>query len=88
MATDEAAGQDQFKPVAAPTDCRVQPQGVNRRAGYGSTDDRTERVILWLTKYPDATLASGEGVLLLNRIRQLEDRIQELEGLLTPLAEY
>lgn len=76
MALDDALGQDQFKPLtSAPTDCRVL---TNHRAGYGSIDDKTERVIHWLTKHPDSTLASGEGHLLLLRIRQLETELQDL----------
>jgi hypothetical protein len=44
----------------------------NHRSGYGAEADRTDALIAWLTRYPDATLASGEARLLLNRIRQLE----------------
>jgi hypothetical protein len=76
MALDDALGQDQFKPVTtAPTDCRVL---TNHRAGYGSTDDKTERVLAWLTRNPDATLSSGEGGLLLRRIRELEAQLESL----------
>ena len=42
------------------------------RTGYGDETERTDALIAWLTKYPDATLASGEGRLLLARIRELE----------------
>lgn len=50
-------GTDQFQGVA------------NRRAGYDA--DPTARVIDWLRKYPHATLASGEGALLLAEIDRL-----------------
>jgi hypothetical protein len=65
MGVDEA-GHDQFKTV------------VNRRAGYGSTESKTDRVIGWLTRHPDATLHSGEGGLLLRRIQDLEAELAEL----------
>lgn len=62
----DAVGQDQFKPL------------INRRAGYGSVEDKTERVIAWLTRHPGATLASGEGDLLLQRIHELEAELRDL----------
>jgi hypothetical protein len=65
MALDEA-GQDQFK---AP---------VNHRAGYGTLDEKVRRLIDWITRHPDATLASGEGGLLLRRIQELETELHDL----------
>jgi hypothetical protein len=56
-------GQDQFQ--------------TSHRAGYGTDDAKTQRIIEWLTKNPHATLASGEGGLLLRYIRQLEQQLQE-----------
>ena len=52
------------------------------RTGYGDEAERTDRLIEWLTKHPDATLASGEARLLLNRIRELEAEHQTLRGML------
>jgi len=49
--------------------------GTSHRTGYGSDTDRTDRLIEWLTKHPDATLASGEGKLLLQRIEELETQL-------------
>lgn len=66
MALDEAVGQDQFKAL------------TNHRAGYGTVDEKTQRVIDWLTRHPDATLASGEGGLLLLRIQELEAELRDL----------
>lgn len=45
------------------------------RTGYGDEAERTDRLIEWLTKHPDATLASGEGKLLLQRIEELETKL-------------
>lgn len=81
MALDDAVGQDQFKSVSsAPTDCRVPDKPTNHRAGYGSSDARTEWLLDWCTRNPDTTLASGEAALLMRYIRRLEDRIRELEA--------
>jgi hypothetical protein len=55
---------------------------TNHRTGYGAEADRTDALIAWLTRYPDATLASGEARLLLNRIRQLEADHPTLRGML------
>jgi len=52
------------------------------RTGYGSEATRTDALLAWLTKYPDATLASGEGRLLLARIRELEVEHKTLRGIL------
>lgn len=60
-------GQDQFKPL------------VNHRAGYGTVDERLTWLLEWLTRHPDATLMSGEGALLVQHIRSLQDRITQLE---------
>ena len=58
-----------------PTDPADTPFGVNRRAGYG---DRLARVEDFLRKHPDATLASGEGRVLLTEIDHLRaDRYSE-----------
>lgn len=81
--TNEAEGLDQFKTVEspAPTDCRVTPTSSSHRSGYGSITDRTARVIDWVSRHPDATLASGEAILLLNRIRELESLLAAKENL-------
>jgi len=52
------------------------------RTGYGDEAERTDALLAWLTKYPDATLASGEARLLVNRIRELEAEHQTLRGML------
>ena len=54
---------------AAKADGMFQP---NHRAGYGTVEAKTARVIDWITRHPHATLASGEGALLVARIRELE----------------
>ena len=41
----------------------------SHRAGYG--DDKLARLIGWLRAHPTATLASGEGALLLGEINKL-----------------
>lgn len=45
------------------------------RTGYGTEAERTDALIDWLTKHPEATLASGEGKLLLYRIQDLETQL-------------
>lgn len=50
---------------------------VSHRAGYG--DDKLSRVIDWLRKRPDMTLASGEGALLLAEIDRLRDDLHTQE---------
>jgi hypothetical protein len=45
----------------------------SHRAGYG---DRLARVEEWLRKHPSATLASGEGAVLLQEIDQLRHQIE------------
>jgi hypothetical protein len=48
----------------------------SHRAGYG--DDKLARLIGWLRSYPHATLASGEGALLLaenDRLREERDAL-------------
>jgi hypothetical protein len=57
------------------------------RTGYGSEADRTDALLAWLTKYPDATLASGEGRLLLARIREMDADRQTLTRLRHALRE-
>jgi hypothetical protein len=47
----------------------------NHRAGYGTETDKIDALIAWLRKYPDATLASGQAKLLLQRIDEYESRI-------------
>lgn len=81
--SNDAEGLDQFKSVEspAPTDCRVGPTNANHRSGYGSITDRTARVLDWVTRHPDATLASGEAILLVNRIRELEELLAAKENL-------
>lgn len=59
-------GHDQFQTV--------------HRLGYGTDNAKLQRVLDWLTKNPQATLASGEGGLLLRYIRQLEQQLAELDG--------
>jgi hypothetical protein len=55
--------------MSAPTDCRGADQfQPNHRAGYG---DRLAFLVDWLTRHPDATLASGEGKVLLDEINRL-----------------
>lgn len=51
-------GADTFQPV------------VNRRAGY--MDNKLAWLRDWLTRHPDATLASGEGGLLLDALNRAE----------------
>jgi len=43
-------------------------QPTNHRAGYG---DRLAFLMQWLSSHPDATLASGEGRVLLDEITRL-----------------
>lgn len=57
---------------AAKADGMFQP---NHRAGYGTEDARTKWVMDWLTRHPHATLAGGEGFLLLKYIRELESKL-------------
>jgi len=45
---------------------------TSHRAGYG---DRLARVEAWLRKHPSATLASGEGAVLLAEIDRLRDYV-------------
>ena len=47
----------------------------SHRAGYG--DDKLARLTDWLRAHPTATLASGEGALLLGEIDQLRDDLQK-----------
>jgi len=59
--------------MSAPTDCRTDAKGDGQfqpvhRAGYG---DRLAFLVDWLTRHPDATLASGEGKVLLDEIVRL-----------------
>lgn len=74
---------------AAPTDCRVpdpsnkldakadgQFQAVNRRAGYG--DDRLDRIIATARK--GWTLVAVEGLVLVQEIDRLRDRIAAVEA--------
>ena len=51
---------------------------TSHRAGYG---DRLARVEAWLRKYPDATLASGEGAVLLAEIDRLRVENRELRDI-------
>lgn len=51
----------------------------SHRAGYG--DDKLQRVVNWLRDHPTATLASGEGALLLaenDRLRAAIERVRAL----------
>jgi len=50
----------------------------SHRAGYG---DRLARVEDWLRRYPSATLASGEGAVLLAEIDQLRAFIERVVAL-------
>lgn len=45
---------------------------TSHRAGYGPDRERTDKIVSWVEKYPDTTLASGEAQLLVRRIRELE----------------
>jgi hypothetical protein len=45
---------------------------TSHRAGYG---DKLQRVEEWLRKHPSATLASGEGAVLIQEIDQLRRQI-------------
>jgi hypothetical protein len=45
------------------------------RAGYG---DRLAFLMQWLTDHPDATLASGEGRVLLDEITRLRAQVDRL----------
>jgi hypothetical protein len=55
--------------MSAPTDCRAADQfQPNHRAGYG---DRLAFLVQWLTDHPDATLASGEGRVLLDEVTRV-----------------
>ncbi len=51
---------------------------TSHRAGYG---DKLARVEEWLRKHPDATLASGEGAVLLAEIDQLRAAIDRVRAL-------
>jgi hypothetical protein len=51
---------------------------TSHRAGYG---DRLARVEEWLRKHPSATLASGEGAVLLAEIDRLRVENCELRGI-------
>jgi hypothetical protein len=51
---------------------------TSHRAGYG---DRLARVEEWLRKYPSATLASGEGAVLLAEIDRLRVENDELRSI-------
>lgn len=51
---------------------------TNHRAGYG--DDRLERLIEYLRLHPTATLASGEGGMLVQHILLLRARIEGMSG--------
>lgn len=47
----------------------------NHRAGYGSDADKIADLIAFLRRYPDCTLASGQAKLLLQRIDELEAKL-------------
>jgi hypothetical protein len=47
----------------------------NHRAGYGTEPDKVAELIAWLRRYPEATLASGQAKLLLQRIDELEAKL-------------
>ena len=57
----------------------------SHRAGYG--DDKLQRVMNWLRERPLATLASGEGGLLLAEIVRLRQRADRAERILAALRE-
>jgi hypothetical protein len=48
---------------------------TSHRAGYG---DKLARVEAWLRRHPDATLASGEGAVLLQEIDRLNKAVSTL----------
>ena len=51
---------------------------TSHRAGYG---DKLARVEEWLRKHPSATLASGEGAVLLAEIDRLRAAIERVRAL-------
>ncbi len=57
---------------------------TSHRAGYGS--DKLARVEEWLRKYPTATLASGEGAVLLQEIDRLRAAIDRVRALHAPVS--
>ena len=62
---DRAVEADQFQPV------------VNRRAGYGSEDERLERLLAYIGRNPYACGRSGELGLLAKHIHELRAQLQE-----------
>jgi hypothetical protein len=54
---------------------------TSHRAGYG---DRLARVEEWLRRHPDATLASGEGAVLLAEIDRLRVAIDRVRAMHRP----
>ena len=61
-----------FPTIPDPAEVMQPPAAVVHRSGYGPQKDKYDRVVGWLEKNPACTLASGEGYLLLQRIRELE----------------
>ena len=70
MAADTKPGDPADKATDAKADGAFQG---SHRAGYG---DKLARVEEWLRKHPSATLASGEGAVLLAEIDQLRRQIE------------
>ncbi len=54
---------------------------TSHRAGYG---DKLARVEAWLRRHPSATLASGEGAVLLAEIDRLRAAIERVRALHAP----
>ena len=52
-----------------------------RRTGYDDESDRLARIRAWLTRYPDATLASGEGGVLLRALERAANDSERLDWL-------
>ena len=83
MGADAKPGDPADKPLDAKADGAF--GGVtSHRAGYG---DRLARVEEWLRRHPSATLASGEGAVLLAEIDRLRAAIERVRALHRPTLE-
>ncbi len=80
MGADAKPGDPADKPLDAKADGAF--GGVtSHRAGYG---DKLARVEDWLRRHPTATLASGEGAVLVQEIDQLRAAIERVRALHRP----
>ena len=80
MGADAKPGDPADKPLDAKADGAF--GGVtSHRAGYG---DKLARVEDWLRRHPTATLASGEGAVLVQEIDQLRAAIERVRTLHAP----